>query len=103
MHATITFTDITQPVLDLYTLLTAASTPGYTVQQSRSALQPTISTVARVSYLSVQASPRNAGSQYVYKGGPDLGNAGSSQGKELAAGIIDTIQGIYDEVHLSQV
>jgi len=103
MFATITFTDITQPALDLYTLLTAASTPGYTVAQSQNNKQPTISTVARVSYLSVQASPRNAGSQYVYKGGPDLANDGSKQGKELAAGIIDVMQGIHDEAHLSQI
>jgi len=103
MHATITFTDITQPALDLYTLLTASTTPGYSVAQSKNVQQPTISTIARVSYLSIQASPRNAGSQYVYKGGPDLHNDGSAQGKELAAGIIDVIQGFYDEVHLSQV
>ena len=103
MYATITFTDINQPGLDLFTLLTAASTPGYTVQQPGGNQQQAMSTLGRVSYLSIQASPRNAGSQYVYRGGPDMSNNGVKQGKELAAGIIDVIQGIHDEVHLSQV
>lgn len=103
MHATITFTDISQPGLDLLTLLTASSTPGYTVVQSKGVQQPSLNTQGRVSYLSIQASPRNAGSQYVYRGGPDMGNAGTSQGKELAAGVIDVMQGTTDEVHLSQV
>lgn len=101
MYATITFTDITQPALDLWTLLTSASTPGYTVVQP--AKPSTLSAFGRVSYLSIQASPRNAGSQYVYKGGPDMASDGSKQGKELAAGIIDVMQGIYDEAHLSQI
>ena len=103
MHATITFTDITQPGLDLYTLLTAASTPGYSVAQSQGNQQSSLSTLGRVSYLSIQASPRNAGSQYVYRGGSDMSNNGAKQGKELAAGVIDVMQGIYDEAHLSQI
>lgn len=98
--ATITFTDITQPALDLFTLLTAASTPGYTVTGGQ---QQAMTVLSRVSYLSIQASPRNANSQYVYKGDRDTGNAGTRQGKELAAGIIDTIQGIENAAYLNQI
>lgn len=97
--ATITFTDITQPALDLYTLLTATSTPGYSVNGQVQAL----TTLSRVSYLSVQASPTNASNQYVYKGASDTGNSGSKQGKELSPGTIDVIQGIENAAYLNQI
>jgi len=98
--ATITFTDITQPALDLFTLLTASTTPGYSVAGGQ---LDTKTLLSRVSYLSIQASPSNASNQNVLKGDKDTGSAGTRQGKELAPGIIDTIQGIENAGFLNQI
>lgn len=57
---------------------------------------------ARVSYLSVQASPTNASNQYVYVGDENVA-AGTNQGKELAPGIIDARMGMSNVSHLGEI
>ena len=99
--ATITITDSTKAALDLLTLLTSSTTPGYSVVPA--AGFQALTTLGRVSYLSIQASPRNGNGTYIYRGDKDTDGGGNRQGKELTPGTIDVMQGIYGEVHLSQV
>jgi hypothetical protein len=102
--ATITITDITKPVQNLYTLLSQGSQPGYTVAPA-AGFQPsnlTQSQVSAVAYLSVQASYLNAGT-IVYKGDENVKSDGSRQSKELAAGDTDVQQAYSYSTYLYEI
>lgn len=115
--ATITVTDITQKPQNLMTLLSQGNQPGYTVVPAGgisgkttggglagdSALPATVGMIGSVSYLSIQASVTNSGGQTIYKGDENVATNGSCQGKELAAGTIDAIQGMERAVNLAEV
>jgi len=110
--ATVTITDITQPVQSLFTLLGEAMQPsatglaGYTVRRWSS--QPTLQSGAgfamlgSVVYVSVQASPSN-GAAIVYKGDAQVRTDATLQGKEMAAGDTDVMQANAQVAHLAEI
>ena len=100
--ATITITDITQKPLNLYTLLTQNSTPGYTVVPAAPLSANIPGMVAGVAYLSVQASYNNGGT-VVYKGDANVKTDGSRQAKEMVAGDTDVSQAYPFTVNLNEI
>lgn len=86
--------------LDLMTLLTKGGA-GYTVAPT--GVMNDTNQGARCSYLSVQASPINGTSTYVYKGDSNVRSDGTCQGKELTPGTIDVQHSVYNSVHLGEI
>lgn len=104
--ATITITDITQPAANLLNLLKNAGgnglgTPGYLVKTA--AQFNSLTTLGGVSYVSIQASPRNGNGTYIYEGDEGVTNNGTCQGKELTPGTIDTHQAYPNSTFLSEI
>lgn len=100
MVATITITDRTQPVQSLFNLMAKGSLPGYTVAPAGGLFPLTM--LGGVSYLSIQASPRNGGT-VIYVGDENVKNDGSRQGKEMQAGDVDVHQAHDYTCHLGEI
>ena len=100
MIMTVTITDFTVAGRSVFDLLKNGSGSGYTVLPANRNLP--ISALARVSYLSVQASTGNS-TTVVYKGDENTANDGTCQGKEIAAGAVDVEQARENAVHLGEI
>ena len=100
MIFTVTITDHTAAGRSIADLVQNGSGTGYTVAPTK---KFPLLMASKVSYLSIQASAANGASTVIYKGDENTANDGSCQGKELAPGVIDVIQGIEIAVHLGEV
>lgn len=101
--ATITITDITQPVASLHKLLENGNlngaNPGYTVAPAGGFGK--LVTWGDVSYCSLQSSPSNTAT--VYKGDENVKTNGTLQSKEMQPGDVDVIQSYSRAVSLHEI
>src|SRR5271169_7217402 len=99
--ATVTITDITQTPQSLFSLLTKGTQAGYTVAPA-GGVTPSLTLIAGVIYMSIQASYTNGGA-IVYRGDANVKTDGSRQAKELLAGDTDVMQLYPIVINLNQI